>query len=408
MNLQKANVFFSGVVCLLLGALIAVVLLQGKGTPGSAEEQPDDAEQKIITVETETATPTNSFSIPREYSGIIQSARTMDVGFSRAGQIIEMDLEVGDLVDEGQVIAKLDTRRLELQKDAYEEALDQPVNPQQPPAGKPVTQTDLDLVNLDLEDSELKVPFDATVTIRHMNVGSMASPGHPVVRLVERGNLEALVSLPGDVAVELREGDRKELQVGDQTITAEVQAVLPEVDLTTRTQTVLFSLDEATAEEVTAGDVVRLRLDREETGAGFWLPLSALTREMRGLWSVFVVEKDEKEISRVARRYLEVIHVEGDRARVRGMDAKEFEYIAKGVHRVVPGQRIRREGEVLPEDVETKEGETTAEEEAAAEETAEAESDPAPGSPAPEEKADEVEEGGAETEEGTTEPEDAP
>jgi len=123
---------------------------------------------------------------------------------------------------------------------------------------------------------------------------------------------------------------------------------------------VTFGFDEQTSEELSPGEVVRMRFERTHQTEGFWLPSSALTREIRGLWSVYAVEKDEGGANRVRRRYVEVIHVEGDRARVRGTDNEPFDYIARGVHRVVPGQKVRIAGEEESEQVETSdEGETT-------------------------------------------------
>lgn len=350
MTLQKANLLLSGLVCVLLALLIALVLVTGPGLPKKETSTAEDASvvENALTVQTRRAIPGDSYTMTRDYSGIVQAARKVDLGFSRAGRIIATHASAGDRVDEGDLLAELDTRRLELQKTAYEDALEEaesrPQGQRQPSSGNPVTQTDLDLVELDIEDSILVAPFDAVVTRKLASTGAMASPGHPVFQLIERNFLEALISVPIDVADSIRRGESYRLRIGEKTIESEVEAVLPEVDMTTRTRTVLFQIDGAESGGIQPGSVVRLQLERSSETPGYWLPLSALTRELRGLWSVYAVESEEDGVDRVVKRNLEIIHVEGDRAWVRGTDSEPFEYIAKGVHRVVPGQRVRIKG----------------------------------------------------------------
>ena len=88
------------------------------------------------------------------------------------------------------------------------------------------------------------------------------------------------------------------------------------------------------------GAVARIELGREVESPGFWLPITSLTRGSRGLWSVYAVARmgDGKQI--VSRRSVEVIHTEGERARVRGTLDDGDLVISDGTHRVVPGQRV--------------------------------------------------------------------
>ena len=65
-----------------------------------------------------------------------------------------------------------------------------------------------------------------------------------------------------------------------------------------------------------------------------------MTREVRGLWSVFVVVGSPND-QKVSRRIVELLHVERDRVFVRGtLDVGDL-VIANGTHRVVVGQKVR-------------------------------------------------------------------
>lgn len=330
-------------VCLLLAGLIAAVLLTAKRTGDDLAGGPT-RELVTVSVETTTVAPGESFELPREYTGILRAKNSVDLGFSRAGTVSEILVEVGDQVAEGDIIAKLDTRRLELQKEKIDEALDASQS-SGGRAGGGVTEADAELVEMDLEDSVLRAPFDATVSARQMSVGAVASPGMPVVRLVQDRELEAWIGLPVEVAASLESGETKELVIAGKTCAATVVSVLPEVDQTARTRTVVFSLDGDGAVDRRPGEVVRLTLARIEEEPGFWVPVSGLAQESRGLWSVLAVVDDPSGGKILERQLVEAIHVEDARVWVRGTLDGETEIVATGLHRLVPGQKVNVVGE---------------------------------------------------------------
>ncbi|MCG8602366.1 MAG: HlyD family efflux transporter periplasmic adaptor subunit [Verrucomicrobiales bacterium] len=341
MNAQKVNNTLSLLVCLLLAGLIVVVLLGGQS--GSEEEGVSSGERELrrLTVNTIDVEPADSFALTRTYTGVTRPKESVDLGFSKAGTVIEINAGPGDSVSKGDVLAKLDTRRLELQKEKIDDALSKS-------AGSPgrgnVTEADADLVDLDLEDSILKAPFAGEISAQQMSVGSVASPGMPVFRIVGGDQLEVWVGVPVEVADEISEGEFHDLTIGENTFSTPVTAILPEVDQSARTRTVVFSLDESVSDQHRPGEVVDLTLTRTKSIPGYWLPLTALSRETRGLWSAFVVEGEGEE-ARVARHYVEVVHVENDRAWIRGTLDGKVKVIADGTHRIVPGQPIAIAGE---------------------------------------------------------------
>lgn len=336
MNAQKVNNLLSFLVCLLLVGLIVVVLVSGKsGEAGDPESDDSDREARTLVVNTITAKPAASFEISRTYTGITRASRTVDLGFARAGRIEQILVGPGDEVKKGEILAELDKRRLELQKTSIDDAIDDGTA-----ARAGISEVDADLADLDLEDSTLTAPFDGTISSKQMSVGSMASPGVPVFRLVQDSELEVWIGVPVEIASEMEEGDYYDLGLGDKTYSAPVTSILPEVDQSARTRTVVFTLDDNASAAHQTGEVVQLRLSRENPIPGYWLPLASLTRETRGLWSVYVVEDDDEGKSKVARHFVEVVHVENDRAWIRGTIGGEVEIVADGTHRIVPGQVV--------------------------------------------------------------------
>ncbi|MEX2578005.1 MAG: HlyD family efflux transporter periplasmic adaptor subunit [Verrucomicrobiales bacterium] len=344
MSLQKTNVVLSALVCVLVGGLIGAVLLTGRnGGNGPAFDEAAEARPKTLTVNTEIAEPGTSYSVRRVYTGVTRSKRTVDLGFSRAGRISGVFADKGERVEEGALLAELDTSRLEIQRSQLENAL----SASSPPGNSGVSETDLKMVEADLEDSILTAPFDAVVAEQRMSVGSMASPGAAVFRLSQIDELEAWIAVPVEVAEAMGREDSHELEIGGETHRAEVTTVLPEVDLTTRTRTIVLTLDDNSSSRHLPGQSARLELEREieSDRPGFWIPLTALTRQTRGLWALYAIERDDDGAATVSRNFVELVHVEGDRAWVRGTPEGELEFVSDGTSRVVPGQKVKIKGD---------------------------------------------------------------
>jgi len=401
LKLQIANTILSLIVCFFLAGFLSVAILAGVVDlgPVSATGKDDEApvEPRVLAVETVTTRTQPSFTMVRSYTGITQAPRTVLLGFSRPGTIETVFADVGDEVYEGEILAKLDTRRLQLKRDAIEAYLEEEEEkedsedeeeaseteeedaeasaesgsgatpaasggpPGGPPPGQPgaqqpiipegpptFTETDLDLVKLDLEDSDLVAPFRSIVSARMAVAGSPTDAGTPVFRLVERGKLEAIVGVPVDVATFLDPGAPVSMVIGKDSYTTKVKAILPEVDASARTRSVLFELSDRDAASHLPGETVEVFVERDVETPGFWVPLTALTRETRGLWSVYAVEDDESggEIHILRRHFVEVLHIESERAWVRGTLSDEgraesgLVVVADGTHRVAPGQRV--------------------------------------------------------------------
>ncbi len=199
-------------------------------------------------------------------------------------------------------------------------------------------QTQLTEVDVQLNAGNLVAPFEAMVALRHVSEGSVVSAGMPVVTLVQQTGLEVWVGIPVDLASGITLEDPVKLTIANQSFAGTVKAKLPQVDRATRTRTVIVQLDKAAEGQILPGEVARVQLRSVTATAGIWLPFSALERADRGLWSVMVVEGDAGQET-VARRLIELLFVENDRALVRGTLDDGDRVIADGTHRIVPGQR---------------------------------------------------------------------
>ncbi|MDJ0705844.1 MAG: efflux RND transporter periplasmic adaptor subunit [Leptolyngbyaceae cyanobacterium MO_188.B28] len=202
-------------------------------------------------------------------------------------------------------------------------------------------------IDVDLAKSILTAPFDGRVSSRLIDEGVVVDGGQSVLRLVEDSVLEARIGVPVDTAADLTVGSRQLVHLGPDAYSARVAALLPELDVTSRTVTVILEISPDTP--LTVGQTVRLVLSETEPTDGYWLPSTALVPGERGLWSVYLLAEPspseststEKSVFQVGRRDVEVLHTEADRVLVRGLITSGEKAIINGVHRLAPGQLVQ-------------------------------------------------------------------
>ncbi len=270
--------------------------------------------------------------------------------------------------------AKLDQARSRLQELRNGTRFEQ-INAQQAVVDQFSAQ--LEDIDVNILKSTITAPFDGIIAERRADEGAVIGTGQAVLELVESAAPEARIGVPAEVVSQVQIGDLQTVSINNQPYSAEVSAILPQVDTDTRTQTIVLTLESAAIGEVEPGQTARLTINETIRADGFWLPRGALTQGVRGLWTCYVVVpasdyqaleseksfvKDADTASRtdsenilqtnnslvVEPRSVEIIQQEtiGDgseastRVLVRGTLQPGDQVVASGVHRLVPKQSI--------------------------------------------------------------------
>lgn len=310
----------------------------------------------------------------RRFLGVVQAASRSAIGFEVAGTIADISVRAGEQVDAGSVLARLDTRALEARRraaeaDALQLAAELELARARTRRQAPLQETGaisaqgfddtrlrekalgarhraararLAALEIELEKSVLRAPYPALVGERLLDQGAVARPGEPVLSLVASRPREAHVGIAVEQARKLQPGGGYTLSLGDREIPATLHAIRPDVDPLTMTTSAIFDLPEGI--DAFDGEPVAISLPRRVPGPGGWLPLSALLEGERGVWTVLVIDPADS-VLRTRREVVEVVHVRGDRAFVRGTLRNGDRVIADGVHRVAPGTPVRVAGD---------------------------------------------------------------
>jgi RND family efflux transporter MFP subunit len=319
------------------------------------------------------------FASERVYAGKTLPSRSSELGFKRGGEIAQVLVDIGDVVEKGQVLARLDSQTLasnleqaqantalaqanlsaakaeaqlaantekrfrtlreqgNTSKQIYDEAK---LSFQTKRAQYQVAQANVkralaaaNASKIALAEAAIKAPFDGIIQSRYMDEGTQILGGTPAVKLIELGPIKAHVGVPSESLASLTIGERYNLSWNGKAQPARLMAISPEVDPNTRTLNAVFKVN---ANIIPIGAVVELLLEQRVAIPGFWLPVSALTASDRGLWGVYVVNAENI----IERRLVEVIHNEASRAFVRGLLSDKERVVNSGVQRIVPGQSV--------------------------------------------------------------------
>jgi multidrug efflux pump subunit AcrA (membrane-fusion protein) len=193
-------------------------------------------------------------------------------------------------------------------------------------------------LEITIAKSTLKAPFSGAIALRYFDEGTVVEMGNPIVRIVEDSQPEVKIGVPIDVANKLTSGSEQQVEIGGTTYLAKVKSVLPEVDPATRTRTAVLQLP-STA-KVSPKQIARLPITQTVATSGYWLPITALVKSERGLWSCYAVVANDSNSYQVERRLIEVLETDGERVLVRGTLEKGDAIVTDGTQRLVPGQFV--------------------------------------------------------------------
>jgi RND family efflux transporter MFP subunit len=197
------------------------------------------------------------------------------------------------------------------------------------------------LAEIDYRDTEIRAPYAGAVSRRHTEVGAFVNPGSAVVSLINADCLEIEADVPQVRARTLDPGTP--VTYGPDLTPATVRAVLPEENPLTRTRTVRFTPDVDPQSGPVSGQSITL-----------WLPIGGARDVLtvhkdavvsrRGQQTVFAVEDGE-----AVPRPVTLGEAVGSRFEVLdGLDDGDI-VVVRGNERLRPGQAVRFNGGAAPE-----------------------------------------------------------
>ncbi len=302
--------------------------------------------------------------------GRVESGSESQVGFELSGEVVELWVDEGDYVVEGQKLARLNTARLDAQMNELKAALAsakadlQLANLSQKRVAELVAKkldssqrldeatqaltvakaradevsAKIDSLAVELQKSVLVASESGTIIARPIDPGTVVGVGQPVFHIQRTDQLDVRIALPREQAQGLSVGQISQLTVNQQAFDAVIKSISAQRKLDTRTIDVVFRLSVPNNQAILAGDLATYRYQKVVGQSGVWVPKQALTSGIRGLWTLFVVP--ELGEHPVTSKSVEVLYSEGERAFVSGALSEKDWLVISGTQRLVPGQQV--------------------------------------------------------------------
>lgn len=307
------------------------------------------------------------------FAGTVQPQVSTPMGFRTLGRLVARDVQVGDLVGQGQRLAAIDPTSLKLALDAAEadlasaraqlvdaEATAERVKVLR--AGDATSQSMLERADLGRASAQAAVAkadaalskarehlsyamisadYDAVVTSVDAEVGQVISPGETVLTIARPDMRDAVVDVPLSVGtVTIGDTFVVSLQIDPAvSVKGAVREVAPQADPITRTFRVRITLPDA-PENFRLGTTITAR-PGHELGKTITLPVTALLEEGPKT-SVFVLDEmtatvHRQDITIANRDELTFTPASGV--------SEGMHVVTAGVHELQDGQKVKLAGE---------------------------------------------------------------
>ena len=305
----------------------------------------------------------------REFVGVVRARYETDLGFRVAGKIVGRLVNVGDRVQAGDVVARLDPEDLRLQVEsakaeraAAASSVDQAASDLERFTSlktrgwvsvadfdrKKATKDEadgrlerakrsLDLAQNQLAYSDLKADADGVITATLAEPGQVVAIGQPVVRLAHRGEMEAVVALPETWLGEARSAAVTVALWSDpeRWFKARLRELSPQADDATRTYAARFTIENPD-DSVALGMTATVTLSQLAEVAVAKLPLAAILNRGTGP-SVYVLDAS----GALELRPVRVSSFTEDTALVTSGISNGDRIVKLGVQKLDAGQKVR-------------------------------------------------------------------
>ncbi|MGA9450752.1 MAG: efflux RND transporter periplasmic adaptor subunit [Verrucomicrobiia bacterium] len=332
---------------LLLALLPFAILLAGCGAKHEKENAATlpTARVRVQTVENK------SRMVANDEVGTVRAKLHATLEARLSGRIAELPVTLGETVQQGQLIARLDaaevaarlaqaqasleeadrdwkrTSALFAQQSATRAEYDSAQSRQQ------IAQSAVAEAQAMMSYVEIRAPFAGVVTKKWADVGDLAAPGKPLVNLEDPSALQLWADVPDALGGNVKSGDRLAVRIG--TATNEVEGTVAEVSPAADpdSRTFLMKLDLPSAPGLRSGQFGRVAVPVGEANA-IRVPLTSVIQ--RGQMElVFVVANGRAEL-----RLVKTGDRVGDEVEVvSGLNSGE-QVVTEGATDLVDGQPV--------------------------------------------------------------------
>ena len=291
-----------------------------------------------------------SYKITREFPGKLLPAQQSNLAFEIPGKINIVNVDIGDAVKKGQILAELDNReataQLKQAKAKYDLA-EQILNRYKDLRSEGhISIQDLDNANSEeliaksqyefykvkLEQTKLRAPFDGYIQNRFLDTGSVINGGIPIIEILDSTIVKAHVSIPVSYSEKLEIGNEYLFTISNKQVKGYLERLAPMTPGGSDNRLAIFNFNAF----FDPGSIAKLKLNMTIDGEGVWVPIKSLSQSEQGIWAIYTINQDKI----VVRDLVDIIYFEGEYAYVNGTLKNGDLVILGGAQKIIEGKLI--------------------------------------------------------------------
>ncbi len=258
-HLREVRTFNMRILVVILASILFSVTLTGCG-----EAKSHATEEKAVVLVPVQANQVAVGSIDAAYgsTAVLEAAEEANVAARQTGIVTDILVEEGDFVEQGQILAQLETEQLQLRLLQAQANLKQLANEMKRMASMhkqnmisadayervqfeyEAQKARTELAQLNLEHATIRAPISGVIANRYIKVGNMMKINDEAFKITDMSELHAVVHLPESEKAELKAGQTAFVQVASREAPYQghIERISPVVDRGTGTIRVTVSL----------------------------------------------------------------------------------------------------------------------------------------------------------------------
>jgi multidrug efflux system membrane fusion protein len=316
----------------MAGLMLIVAVLTACGNREQAAQPP----RPVLVVRADAAVGPVADGLTA-YAGEIRAREETTLSFRIGGKVIRREVDVGDRVRRGDLLAELDPGDLQLQVESLQaqriaadaqlararadharivslakdqlvsrSSLDQQTAALRAAEGQAhAARAQFDLARNQSGYSQLRAPQDGIIANRQIEAGQVVDAGKGAFTLAVDGGREVAFALPETTIRDFGVGQPVVIElwsVQGQRLSGRIREIAPAADAQTRTYAARATLDPGIAQRIDLGQSARVYIPAAQNGDVMRLPLSAVHRGDNDTTVVWVVDPKTPKVRRVPVR----------------------------------------------------------------------------------------------------------
>ena len=305
---------------------------------------------KVYSIEVLEVKILNSYSITKEFPGKLLPIEQSKLAFEIPGKINKINVDVGDSVIQGQILAKLDNREAlakanqarasyDLSKqvlERFEDLREQGhISIQDLDKAKSdfiIAKSQYEFFKVKLEQTNLVSPFNGVIQNRFLDTGTVINSGIPILEIIDSNYVEAHISVPVIYLEDMQINQEYDFEFDGEIVKATFTKLAPMSPGGSNSRLAIFKFSEF----FNPGSIANLQLKISKQAKGTWVPLKSLSQSDQGLWTIYTIDNNKT----VVRDIVEIVHFEDDYAFVNGTIKSGDLVVLGGASKIIEGKKI--------------------------------------------------------------------